>query len=135
MRRGPAPLRSATHFHNELLEYITKNSKELDFPKDALLVDEWPWRLMALDFQTGGIMRAKFVWPLRWLEKIEKSVPHAEDVIVSFLGVEPLATPAGNFIAWRIGVGDLTAWYDTLPPHTLLCYDNGMVRFMLLEEP
>ena len=108
---------------------------EMDFPRDALLEDEWPWRLMAMDFQAGSIYRVKFVWPLRWLGEIEKSVPHSEDVFVSILGVEPLVTPAGNFVAWRITVGDLTAWYDTLPPHTLLCYDNGMVRFMLLEKP
>ena len=110
-------------------------SEEMDFPQDALLGDEWPWRLMALDFEMGGIWRAKFVWPLRWLAEIEKSVPQAEDVVVSFLGIEPLVTPAGNFVAWRVEAGDLTAWYDTQPPHTLLCYDNGMVRFMLLEKP
>ena len=110
-------------------------SEEMDFPSDALLVDEWPWRLMALDFQTGGIWRAQFVWPLRWVEQFNKSVPQTETVLVSVLGVEALVTPAGNFVAWRVEVGDLTAWYDTQPPHTLLSYDNGMVRFVLLEKP
>jgi hypothetical protein len=46
-------------------------------------------------------------------------------------GGEPIATPAGNYLAWRVEVGEQTAWYDVEPPHTLLRYDDGQSIYLL----
>jgi hypothetical protein len=49
-------------------------------------------------------------------------------------GGEPLAVPAGNFISWRVIVGqDNSAWYDVDPPFTLLRYDDGIFSYLLKE--
>jgi hypothetical protein len=41
-------------------------------------------------------------------------------------------TPAGNFVAWRVKIGERqTAWYEADPPHRLLKYDDGMHVWLL----
>jgi hypothetical protein len=47
---------------------------------------------------------------------------------------EPVWTPVGSFIAWRVTVGDRqTAWYDAEAPHTLVRYDDGLVTYLLSD--
>ena len=56
----------------------------------------------------------------------------AQHTHVVVYGAEPVKTPAGTFIAWRVRVGDdLTAWYDVEHPHTLVALDNGMETWVL----
>lgn len=49
------------------------------------------------------------------------------DVAVVVGGAEPLTVPAGDYLAWRVTVGEDTAWYDVDKPHTLLQYDSGPI--------
>jgi hypothetical protein len=99
----------------------------------TLLEHEWPWRLQALPFNLSYSRRVTLASPLRWSEVDQESIPLAEDGFVFVAGSEPLGTPVGNFIAWRVELGDETAWYDSAAPYTLLRYDNGMVSFILRE--
>jgi membrane protease YdiL (CAAX protease family) len=105
----------------------------LSLPANALLEGEWPWRLSALDFNLGLSWKATLAWANRWSAQDQRSLPTAQNVIVTVQGSEPIATPAGNFIAWKVVVGDQTAWYDSNYPHTLLRYDNDFVSYLLKE--
>ncbi len=108
--------------------------QSLDIPADALVQLEWPWRLSALPFSQVFSTRASLAWPARWSENQQASVPTVEEVVLVVQGGEPLATPAGNFMAWRVAIGDQTAWYNVEAPHTLLQYDDGMVTYVLVKE-
>jgi len=41
--------------------------------------------------------------------------------------------PAGIYVAWRVTVGDATAWYDSEAPHTLVRYEENGVIWQLSE--
>lgn len=90
------------------------------------LVDKlWPWQLAGLPFVAGAVYEATLVLPQRYDPALERGVLTVTDTAVIIGGVEPLATPAGDFMAWRVTVGDESAWYDVEAPHTLLQYDGG----------
>ena len=110
-----------------------KPLKDLSLPAGSFLEGEWPWRLQALPFSLGYSRWISLARPLLWSEEAQASVPQVVKTLLVVEGAEPLATPAGNFIAWRVKVGDQTAWYDADIPHTLLQYDNGIERFMLVK--
>ena len=106
-------------------------TESLRTPSDGLLVGEWPWRLSSLPFQAAYSGQAELVWLNRWREETHSSGPVVEPILVVVAGAEPVATRAGNFIAWRVRVGNQTAWYDVNPPHTLVRYDDGVLSYRL----
>ena len=112
----------------------SSSAETLSLPANALLEGEWPWRLSALDFNLGMSWKATLAWPNRWSAQDQRNVPTAQDIVLTVQGAEPIATPAGNFIAWKVKVGNQTAWYDADFPHTLLRYDNGLVSYLLKES-
>lgn len=103
----------------------------LDLPGDVLLPEEWVWRFMALPFTLGLGQQANYAWPALWQQETQTSVPTVEEMSVVVSRAEPVTTPAGDFIAWRVEMGRWTAWYDVNAPHTLLQYDAGFATFML----
>jgi membrane protease YdiL (CAAX protease family) len=112
-----------------------EHPQELALPSNALLAGEWPWRLSALPFDLAYGSRAALIQPGPW----EDSMPRKVCVLVR--GAEPVWTPAGNFVAWKVTVGSCgdaeyrleTAWYDVKAPHTLVRYDDTIVSYLLLE--
>lgn len=109
-------------------------AETVDAPRDALLHGEWPWRLRAMPFRAGLAQRATLVHPGRWGDSPQEREYLAEGVVVIVRGAEPLWTPAGRHIAWRVTVGeDYAAWYDVEYPHDLLSYTDGSVTWLLAE--
>lgn len=105
--------------------------KSLEIPGDALVQGEWPWRLSALRFDETFSAQATLANPWYWSNDSQTHMPGSEPVVVVVQGGEPIATPAGNYLAWRVEVGEQTAWYDVEPPHTLLRYDDGQSIYLL----
>jgi membrane protease YdiL (CAAX protease family) len=106
--------------------------EEVRLPQDILLMGEWPWRLSALPFSLSHSRKATLAWSGGWRERGKESGPSAEDTHVVVRNAEPVWTPVGSFIAWRVTVGDRqTAWYDAEAPHTLVRYDDGGVTYLL----
>ncbi len=103
----------------------------LTLPDGALLPDEWPWRFMALPFAMGLGQKANFAWPALWQQETQTSAPAVAEMAVIVYGAEPITVPAGKYIAWRVQLGNWTAWYDVKAPHTLLRYDAGFAFFVL----
>jgi hypothetical protein len=99
-------------------------------PATVLEPGEWPWRLSALPFQ--GFYSAQVVL-------IDYALPKGGDpaltrVSVVVSGSEPIATPAGTFVAWRVEVGpDHVAWYDAESPHTLVALEDGIEKWVLVS--
>lgn len=93
----------------------------------ALIDELWPWQLAALPFAAGGSYEATLVYPQRYDQGLEQSVLTTTDVAVVVGGTEPLTVPAGDYLAWRVTVGEDTAWYDVDWPHTLLQYNSGPI--------
>jgi hypothetical protein len=113
---------------------VTQNGqrfKDLPLPSDTLLEGEWPWRLQALPFNLGYSRKVTLAWPLHYSPETKKSVPYSEDSLVVVTSSEPVSTPAGNFIAWKVTLGDQSAWYDVKAPYTLLRYDTSVVSYVL----
>jgi len=109
-------------------------AENADAPRDALLHGEWPWRLRALPFDAGYAQRTTLVHPGRWGDSPLEGEYVAEEVAVVVRGAEPIWTPAGRYIAWRVTVGDkYTAWYDVEYPHTPLSYNDGEVTWLLVD--
>lgn len=106
-------------------------AQTLELPANALLMGEWPWRLSAMPLQLGYVAKVSLARPNRYSQEAKRSTPMLDETVVSMQDAEPLATPAGNFIAWKVTLGDQTAWYDSQAPYTLLRYDDGMVSYLL----
>ena len=109
-------------------------AQTLELPANALLMDEWPWRLSAMPLQIGYVAKVSLAWPSHYSQEAKRSIPMLDETVVNVQGAEPLATPAGNFIAWKVSLGDQTAWYDIQAPHTLLRYDDGKVSYLLTSS-
>jgi membrane protease YdiL (CAAX protease family) len=94
---------------------------------------EWPWRLSALPFEGVYSARVALVRPYSLREgNDDVDGPQLESTAVVVAGAEPIKTPAGATIAWRVQVGDdWVAWYDAEAPHTLVALDNGVERWVL----
>ncbi len=113
-----------------------RETETLTLPADVLIQDEWPWRLAGLPFDIAyGASRP-------FLRFDDDGVPHVEDAYVLVRGGEPVQTPAGNFVTWKVTVTypdargrDVvrSAWYDAEAPHTLVRYEDGVVRYLLEE--
>ncbi|MFZ6026398.1 MAG: type II CAAX prenyl endopeptidase Rce1 family protein [Chloroflexota bacterium] len=103
----------------------------LDLPADAFLPGEWPWRLSGLAFEEGVAYKATLAYPLKWSEEAGRSLPQSESLVLRVTGKETVEVPAGSFDAWKVTLGDETAWYAVEVPHTLIQYDDGMSLYML----
>ncbi len=98
----------------------------------TLMVGEWPWRLSALPFDLLYTAEVALIWPYRRLDEIDDRAPATEDTVVVVRTAEQVSTPAGDFVTWRVTVGDTyTAWYTVDPPHTLVAYHDEMVTWRL----
>lgn len=108
--------------------------QKTDLTSATLLQDEWPWRLSALPFDIAYGSKTAFVW-------VDNAGQiHTDKVYVGVAGGEPVWTPAGNFVAWKVTLTytaaeeeeiEMAAWYDVDAPHTLVRYDDGTVRYLL----
>ena len=110
-------------------EPIGGSIQSRDFPANGLISGEWPWRLSALSFKDTYSARGSLLQP--YLPAGDQATD--DEIVVVVLGGEPLATPVGNFIAWRVEIGEQTAWYDVDAPHHLLQYDDGTRVYTLVE--
>jgi hypothetical protein len=100
-----------------------------------LMIGEWPWRLSAVPFGLAYSREATLAWPCRSAEGIEGRAPAKQVGFVVVRTAEEVSTPAGEFVTWRVSVGDkYTAWYTVEAPHTLVAYNDDMVTWQLTEE-
>jgi membrane protease YdiL (CAAX protease family) len=122
---------------DQLLLGVSSNAnrfEEIVLPPNALLSYEWPFRLSALPFGVSLGSPVTLAWPTQWDTDIHDSLPGSKETTMIIRGGEPLAVPAGNFISWRVIVGqDNSAWYEVDPPHRLLRYDDGVFSYLLKE--
>ena len=97
-----------------------------------LMVGEWPWRFSALPFQLTYSRRVDIVWPYRGVEGVDGRAPARGDGFVVVRTAEQVSTPAGDFVTWRVTVGEkYTAWYTVEAPHHLVAYSDDMVSWRL----
>jgi hypothetical protein len=122
---------------NRLYLETNAGSESVEFPPEALIAHEWPWRLSGLPLEMfyGGSI------PIVILD--DKDNILIEQAFISVRSAEPAWTSAGAVIAWKVTVtySDVngkemtkTAWYRIEPPHPLVRYDNGRVSFVLQED-
>ncbi len=105
---------------------------EAELDAGALLADELPWRLSALPFESGYARLARVIEPDYAASPDAPVGPAVQDRLVIVDGGEPLALPAGKFIAWRVRIGERqVAWYEQDAPHRLLKYDDGVQVWQL----
>jgi len=106
-------------------------SAEAEMSQPLLVAGEWPWRMSALDF---GVLATWKVTLAKPVQDENGAVVYAfEDTLLRVRGAEPVAVPAGIYVAWRVTVGDATAWYDSEAPHTLVRYEENGVIWQLSE--
>ncbi len=120
--------------HSGLTLAVTQNGQRLQvlaLPSNTLLDGEWPWRLQALPFNISYSRKVTVAWPLHYSTEAKGSIPYSQNSLVVVTNSEPVNTPAGNYIAWKVTLGDQSAWYDVKAPHTLLRYDTGVVSYLL----
>jgi membrane protease YdiL (CAAX protease family) len=98
----------------------------------TLVEEEWPWRLMGLEFQPALARKAVFISPLSYQPDLNISGPSTHDLAVTVIGADFVRTPAGNFIAWKVKVGDEgTAWYEVQAPHRLIKLETQFETLVL----
>jgi hypothetical protein len=99
-----------------------------------LMVGEWPWRFSALPFELLYSARATLLWPYRSAEGIDGRAPARQEGFVVVHTAEQISTPTGEFVTWRVTVGErYTAWYTVESPHHLIAYDDDVVTWRLTE--
>ena len=109
---------------------------------DTLIGYEWAWRLSALPF------RLPFGASVNVVQADAQGAPHLYNGFLHVQGAEPVWTPSGNYISWKVNLtwneacpvetagparicreGEQkrmqTAWYDAQAPHTLVRFDSG----------
>jgi hypothetical protein len=92
-------------------------------PADSVLEGEWPFRLMALPLGGSGYFGSQ-------LSEVRLGVGQASGAVeaatVLVRSTENLPTPpSGQQAAWKVQVGQQTAWYTVSAPHWLLRYNDG----------
>jgi uncharacterized protein len=112
----------------------TTATQNVLLPADSLFYGEWPWRLTALSFSSLASWSVVLGAPSRPSTNGPELGAGADAQILQVFGAEPVAVPAGNFIAWRVTLGQQTAWYDIDAPHILLRYDDGIVSYRLTDR-
>ncbi len=102
-----------------------------DITPDALVHDLWPWQLSALPFTAGAAYDATLVYPERWDNDLKRNVLTVTEEAVLVGGAEPVSVPAGDFLAWKVTVGNQTAWYSVEPPYILVQYEGSILTWRL----
>ncbi len=97
-----------------------------------ILPQEWPWRLLALPVGYPYRVKAQLASPALWSQELQKSIPIAQPVLVNVSTSEPVDTPAGRVICWKVQVGNFTAHYSVEPPYRLIRYNDGVVSYVAL---
>ncbi|NLL43361.1 MAG: CPBP family intramembrane metalloprotease [Firmicutes bacterium] len=92
----------------------------------------WPWILAALPFSPNYAGSAYYVRPYAWRQETNDHGPMLEQVQVRVSGPETLETSAGPLQAWKVTVGQETAWYSVDAPNVLLQHDNGFETKLLV---
>jgi hypothetical protein len=101
-----------------------------------LMPHEWAWRLsaMPLELPYGGAASL--------VQITDEGRIEIYDAFVNVVGGEPVWTPAGNYVTWKVTVSytdaadrdrTMTAWYDSEAPHILVRYDDGAVSYLLSQ--
>jgi hypothetical protein len=86
-------------------------------------------------FEIAYSRELSLVWPYRSAEGIEGRAPAKQVGFVVVRTAEQLSTPAGEFVTWRVTVGErYTAWYTVEAPHTLVAYRDDMVTWRLTGD-
>jgi len=116
-----------------LLHVAATDSGEssVNIPTSALIDRLWPWQLSATHFTAGGTYSVTLAYPQRWDDSLQRHVVTVTDEAVVVGGVEPVSVPVGDFLAWKVTVGDEAAWYEAEPPYTLVQYDCGLLTWRL----
>jgi hypothetical protein len=113
---------------------LDSSEETLTVPNDALLEGEWPWRLAGMPWTVAPTFRTDLLWPLRSRPGEGTNIPVVDDRVAAVRLAEPLATPAGRYIAWRVTLGEnRTAWYDAEAPHDLLRYEDDLLIYELTQ--
>ncbi len=128
---------SVEPFENQLqisVQSFNAESESLLFDKNALVEEEWPWRLSGMPFQSG-IYRIELVAPLNWREELKSSGPVLSESMMVVSGPEVIQSPAGEFNAWRVTLTNgQTCWYGVDAPHHLIRYEGQMYNYLLTES-
>lgn len=94
----------------------------------------WPWVLRSLPFSPGYSGTSYYLRPFTWRQATGDSGPVLESILVSVAGPETLETPLGTLQAWKVTLGQETAWYSVEAPHVLLKHHNGFETMVLVED-
>jgi len=107
-------------------------SHSINLIYSTLVEEEWPWRLMGLTFQPAQAKKAMFLSPLRYQPDLNTSGPSTHNLAVTVIGADFVRTPAGDFIAWKVQVGDEgSAWYEVQAPHRLIKLETQFETLVL----
>ena len=101
---------------------------------DGVVAAEWPWRMMALPFGQPLYFGSRLNL-LQLAAGEESGRSQAQALLVS--GPENLPTPpTGQALAWKVKLGQQTAWYAAGAPHTLLRFSDGFgVTWTIVPPP
>ncbi|MFQ5694706.1 MAG: hypothetical protein ACE5HB_01820 [Terriglobia bacterium] len=109
--------------------------RSLDLRPGDLFEEQLPLALRSLAFTRGLEVHTRVVRSL--LSNSLRRQPEFVDAVITVAGEEPVATGAGRFSAWKVGVelGDVqqTWWFEKESPHTLLKMESTDDRSWLLE--
>jgi hypothetical protein len=65
---------------------------------------------------------------------MDDRAPARQDGHVVVRTADHVSTPLGDFVTWRVTVGEkYTAWYTVDAPHHLVAYSDDMVTWRLTE--
>jgi len=89
---------------------------------EAVVAAEWPWRMMALPFERFPYWGSQLT-----LAQLKPGVGtgQTEPAAVLLRGQESVSTEAGSVPAWKVTLGQETAWYRVAAPHELVRYNDG----------
>lgn len=94
----------------------------------------WPWQLAGIKLELEEIGNVVRFNSYTWRNKTQDSGPLAENRLVAVVDKEEVTTPAGEFTAWKVMLGeDQTAWYDVRGSHTLVKFFNGIESWSLMR--
>ncbi|MGH9813290.1 MAG: hypothetical protein ACRD4T_09165 [Candidatus Acidiferrales bacterium] len=111
-------------------------TRPLDLRPGDLLEDQLPLALRGLAFAPGVEVRRRILSSLI-SNKLGRE-PQFLDATITVVGEENLATPAGRFASWKVGVkfGEVqqTWWFEKAAPHTLVKMESPDGRAWLLKS-
>ena len=92
-----------------------------------------PWQLAALDLKPGTWGQTARFHPFVWRQETHDNGPIAAQWLVMATGREKIATPAGEFRAWKVAFGNhQTVWLDdSVTPARPVRFFNGVETWAL----